>query len=251
VSKGSKSKHDVCIAGGAGHIGLPLALVLAHSDFHTLILDISKAAMEIMASGQLPFPEESGLTLLKNVLASGRLHFSSDPKDAAHATFVVVTIGTPIDEFHNSNLSLLTRCLDELMPYPGDDQTLILRSTVASGTTGCIERYLRAHGKRTSLAFCPERVVQGKGVAEIRALPQLVSGTSAAAVANAKNLFARSATATQNDRFSFSGNAPRQIKRKSIAVSRNVNQHSARLSHVKTNDSAAKHNRGMTIKCSL
>jgi UDP-N-acetyl-D-mannosaminuronic acid dehydrogenase len=191
VSKASKSKHGVCIVGGAGHVGVPLALVLADSGFHTLILDINKAAMEIMASGQLPFLEEGGLKLLKNVLAGGRLYFSSDPKDVAHATFVVVTIGTPIDEFHNPNLSLLTRCLDELMPYLRDDQTLILRSTVAPGVTDFLERYLRKRGSKVGLAFCPERVAQGKGIAEIQSIPQFVSATSPRALKAARNLFAK------------------------------------------------------------
>ena len=183
--------HDICVVGGAGHVGVPLALVLADSGFKTLILDINQEAMEIMAAGQLPFLEEGGPELLKKVLATGRLDFSSEPKQIAQAEFVVLTIGTPIDEFHNPNLSLLIRCLDEWMPYLRDDQTIILRSTVAPGTTAYIDSYLKRHGKKTLLAFCPERVVQGKGIEEIRALPQLVSGTSPQSVANATKLFSK------------------------------------------------------------
>src|SRR5207245_1667502 len=99
--------------------------------------------------------------------------------------------GTPIDEFHNPNVSKLTHCLDELMPHLRDYQTIVLRSTVAPGTTAYIDNYLRDRGKKTRLAFCPERVVQGKGIAEIRALPQLISGTSSEAVAEAKKLFSK------------------------------------------------------------
>jgi UDP-N-acetyl-D-mannosaminuronic acid dehydrogenase len=77
------------------------------------------------------------------------------------------------------------------MGYLRDDQTIILRSTVAPGTTAYIDNYLKRHGKKTLLAFCPERVVQGKGIEEIRALPQLVSGTSPQAVANATKVFSR------------------------------------------------------------
>jgi UDP-N-acetyl-D-mannosaminuronic acid dehydrogenase len=185
------NKHDICVVGGAGHVGVPLALVLADSGFKTLILDLNKEAMERMAAGQLPFLEEGGQELLKKVLATSRLAFSSEPKQIAQAEFVVLTIGTPIDEFHNPNLSPLMRCLDEWMPYLRDDQTIILRSTVAPGTTAYIDSYLRRHGKKTLLAFCPERVVQGKGIEEIRALPQLVSGTSPQAVANATKLFCK------------------------------------------------------------
>jgi UDP-N-acetyl-D-mannosaminuronic acid dehydrogenase len=185
----TRETYDVCVVGGAGHIGVPLSLVLAESGRRTLILDVNEAALQTMAAGELPFFEEGGKALLQKVLANKALAFSSDPKDVGNAPVVVITIGTPIDEFHNPNLSRLTVCLDGLMPHLRDDQTIILRSTVAPGTTAYIDNYLRRHGKKTRLAFCPERVVQGKGIEEIRGLPQLISGTSAEATAEAKKLF--------------------------------------------------------------
>jgi UDP-N-acetyl-D-mannosaminuronic acid dehydrogenase len=185
----TQETYDVCVVGGAGHIGVPLSLVLAESGRKTLILDVNEAALQTMAAGGLPFFEEGGKALLRKVLAENALGFSSDPKDVGNAPVVVITIGTPIDEFHNPNLSRLTVCLDGLMPHLRDDQTIILRSTVAPGTTAYIDTYLRRHGKKPRLAFCPERVVQGKGVEEIRGLPQLISGTSVEATAEAKKLF--------------------------------------------------------------
>src|SRR5260370_23625694 len=126
----TRETYDVCVVGGAGHVGVPLALVLADNGFKTLILDINKAALEAIAAGRLPFFEEGGEALLQNVLAGGRLGFSSDSKSVAQAALVVLTIGTPIDEFHNPNVSNLTHCLDDLMPHLRDDQTILLRSTV-------------------------------------------------------------------------------------------------------------------------
>jgi UDP-N-acetyl-D-mannosaminuronic acid dehydrogenase len=182
---------DVCVVGGAGHVGVPLSLVLANNGFKTLVVDVNRAALEEMAAGRLPFFEQGGEAVLRKVLAAGNLAFSSEAKAVGRADFVVVTIGTPIDEFHNPELSKLTRCFDELIPHLRDDQTIILRSTVAPGTTTYIDNYLRRHGKKTRLAFCPERVVQGKGVQEIPALPQLISGTSAEALEAAKKLFSK------------------------------------------------------------
>jgi UDP-N-acetyl-D-mannosaminuronic acid dehydrogenase len=191
MTKTPDGNCDVCVVGGAGHVGLPLALVLADNAFKTAILDTNKTALETIAVGRLPFFEKGGEALLKKVLASGALVPCSDPKTITRAAFVVVTVGTPIDEFHNPDVSNLTRCFDELIPFLRDDQTIILRSTVAPGTTMYIDNYLRRKGKKTQLAFCPERVVQGKGVEEIPALPQLISGTSPEAVAEAKKLFSK------------------------------------------------------------
>jgi UDP-N-acetyl-D-mannosaminuronic acid dehydrogenase len=189
VNKASKSKPDVCIVGGAGHVGVPLALVLADSGFHTLILDTNKAAMEVLASGRLSFLENGGEELLKKALASGRLHFSSDPKDIADATFVVVTIGTPIDEFHNPVRNVVTDCVRELFPYLEATRLIILRSTVSPGTTEELDRFLKQSGKDIRVAFCPERVVQGKALKEIQTMAQIVSGTSPEAEELAAELF--------------------------------------------------------------
>ena len=182
---------DVCVVGGAGRVGLPLALVLADSGFKTLILDIDETALKTIAKGAMPYREEGGQTLLKKVNGTGRLTFSSEANSITRAAVVVLTVGTPIDEFHNPNLSLLIRCLEGLIPHLRDEQTIILRSTIAPGTTNYIDGYLRSRGKKIGLAFCPERVVQGKAIEEIRALPQLVSGTSPEALAAAKTLFSK------------------------------------------------------------
>jgi len=179
------------VVGGAGRVGLPLALVLADSGFKTLILDINETALKTIAQGAMPYREEGGQTLLKKVNGTGRLTFSSEANSITRAAVVVLTVGTPIDEFHNPNLSLLIRCLEGLIPHLGDEQTIILRSTIAPGTTNYIDGYLRSRGKKIGLAFCPERVVQGKAIEEIRALPQLVSGTSPEALAVAKTLFSK------------------------------------------------------------
>ena len=182
---------DVCVVGGAGRVGLPLALVLADSGFRTLILDINETALKTIAQGAMPYREEGGQTLLKKVNGTGQLTFSSEANSITRAAVVVLTVGTPIDEFHNPNLSLLIRCLEGLIPHLRDEQTIILRSTIAPGTTNYIDGYLRSRGKKIGLAFCPERVVQGKAIEEIRALPQLVSGTSPEALAVARTLFSK------------------------------------------------------------
>jgi UDP-N-acetyl-D-mannosaminuronic acid dehydrogenase len=191
MTKTADGNCDVCLVGGAGRVGLPLALVLADTGLNTLILDINTRALETIAKGVMPFLEQGGEALLKKVRETGRLAVSSEAKNVSRAAIIVLTIGTPVDEFHNPNLSVLIRCLDELIPHLRDDQTIVLRSTVAPGTTNYIDGYLRSRGKKMGIAFCPERVVQGKGIEEIRTLPQLVSGTSPEALAAAKKLFCK------------------------------------------------------------
>ena len=166
-------------------------MVLAHRGFRTLIYDLNQAALRQLQAGRLPFMEEQGEVLLQKALQANALGFSQDPAALHGIPVVVVTIGTPIDEFHNPNFSLLTRAVDVLLPHLKASQTLILRSTVAPGVTDFLERYLRRRGSKVGLAFCPERVVQGKGIAEIQSIPQFVAGTSQRAVKVARELFSR------------------------------------------------------------
>ena len=186
-----KSKYDVAVVGGAGHVGIPLSLVCAERGLRTLIFDVNAAALLELKAGRLPFIEEGGEALLRKVLQAGTLGFSQNPSDLRDIPAVIVTIGTPIDEFHNPNFNLLTRCLDALLPHLSADATLLLRSTVAPGVTEFVERYLRRQGSTVALAFCPERVVQGKGIMEIQNIPQFVAGTSSKALQVARELFAK------------------------------------------------------------
>lgn len=185
------SKPEVVVVGGAGHVGAPLAIVLAHHGMPTLIHDLSVKAMDVLAKGELPFLEEGGEPLLKDVLAKKMLTFSPDPASVGGVPYVIVTIGTPIDEFHNPMLGVVQQCIDALVPHLVDDQTIVLRSTIFPGVTEYVHNYLRTKGKKVHVAFCPERVVQGYSVRELQALPQIISGTTPEAEERAAKLFSK------------------------------------------------------------
>jgi UDP-N-acetyl-D-mannosaminuronic acid dehydrogenase len=184
-------KFDVCIVGGAGHVGAPLAIVLASKGLSVLVHDLSKEAMETLASGRMPFLEEGAEPLLRDVLSQKKLAFSAEVADVAKAKYVVVTIGTPIDEFQNPLLIVVEECMSALIPHLSDDQIIVLRSTIFPGVTEWVHDYLRTRGKKTRVAFCPERVVQGFSVRELQTIPQIVSGTEKEAEDAAAELFAK------------------------------------------------------------
>src|SRR5581483_7684094 len=187
-------KFDACVVGGAGHIGTPLAVVLAKRGYRTLIYDLNKGAMETLAKGHMPFIEEGGEPLLKEALAEDMLGFTDDVSHIRGVSYIVITIGTPLDEFQNPVVRALTDCMDALLPHLSDDQTLILRSTVFPGATDFLHQYLRNRGRKTLVAFCPERVVQGQAIKEIQSLVQMISGTTPEAEESAAKFFSKVAT---------------------------------------------------------
>src|SRR6266851_10179775 len=190
----ANSSYDICVIGGAGHVGAPLATVLAARGFRTLIYDINDAAVRSIMNGRFPFLERGGESLLRQALAAGQLFGSSRQDDVANAAVLVVTIGTPIDEFHNPVWDAVTRCVTDLLPHMDNTKLLILRSTVAPGTTDRLQQLLSSRGIATAIEFCPERVVQGQAIDEIQRMPQIISGTSPVAEEHAAEIFGRVAT---------------------------------------------------------
>lgn len=185
---------DVCVVGGAGHVGAPLSVVFAMRGFSTLIYDTNGAAVHSLLGGQFPFIEKGGDQCLREALASGRLSGSTDPRDVARARVVVLTIGTPIDEFQNPIWNAVAECVQELLPHLRHASLLVLRSTVAPGTTERLQAYLDSQGLVLPVAFCPERVVQGLAIEECQQVPQIISGTTPEAESLAADLFGRVAT---------------------------------------------------------
>ena len=190
-SPASAMSIDVTVIGGAGHVGLPLALGFASKGMRVLVYDINPESLAIIGRGKLPFVEYGAEPLLEQALADKTLLLSSDPADIPVGGTLVITIGTPVDEFLNPVYDSVIGCIDTLLPKITDDSLLILRSTVFPGTTQWLDRYLKSHGKTPKLAFCPERVVQGHATRELSEVPQLVSATTPAAEEAARKLFSR------------------------------------------------------------
>jgi UDP-N-acetyl-D-mannosaminuronic acid dehydrogenase len=182
---------DVAIVGGAGHVGLPLAITFATKGLKVLIQDINQAALETIAAGKLPALEKGADVLLPQVLEDGTLSVTADPALVGNADTVVITIGTPVDEFLDPVHKAVKQCIDDLAPNLKDGQFIVMRSTVFPGTTDWLETYFRQIGKNLLLAFCPERVVQGLSIDELQNMPQIVSGTKPKAVERAHALFGK------------------------------------------------------------
>lgn len=182
---------DITVVGGAGHVGIPLVLALAEAGLRVNVNDINRQTLETLQGGRLPFIEADAEGALERALKAKRLVFTSTPDRISSRGPVIITIGTPIDEFLNPVRKVVQDCIDPLLPTLRDGQLLVLRSTVFPGTTDWLASYLTSKGRKLKVAFCPERVVQGNGMTELRAMPQIVSGITPEAEREAAELFER------------------------------------------------------------
>ena len=184
-----KSEPDLTVVGGAGHVGIPLVLAFAEAGLTVNVNDLNETVLATLKSGKLPFIEYGAAPMLTKALAENRLVFTSSSSAITRSGPVIVTIGTPVDEFLNPVQRAMQACIDALLPHISDGQLLVLRSTVYPGTTTWLDDYLKRLGRKLKIAFCPERVVQGYGVKELREMPQIVSGTTPEAEQEAAALF--------------------------------------------------------------
>jgi len=191
VHQESAFSHDVVVIGGCGHVGLPLAIALADRGAAVLVYDVDERAVGLVNEAVLPFDEPGADDKLKQAIATGALRASTDAAIVGQAETVIVVIGTPVDEHLNPDPQAIPRALDGPAQHFRDGQLLVLRSTVFPGVTRLVEQMLLDRGLRLDVAFCPERIAEGRAMTELFSLPQIVSGRDDVARNRAASLFRR------------------------------------------------------------
>jgi UDP-N-acetyl-D-mannosaminuronic acid dehydrogenase len=116
----------------------------------------------------MPFMEKNGTEVLQRVLAGGKLEMDDTPSLMADCKFIVLIVGTPVDEHLNPTF---TRHAQGAREVPGSSARRADSDPAQHG----LSRHLAAHagllaarGLAVNVAFCPERVAQGFSIEEFR-----------------------------------------------------------------------------------
>lgn len=180
--------HDVCVIGGCGRVGLPLSIAFADKGLNVVVCDSDKDRMDKVGQGTMPFEEQGCEEKLTRVI-----HRTLITEEGLHpvssSRFVVVAVGTPAEFDLTSDPHAMLDFFKGLLPYLVPGQHVILRSTVIPGTTARVDRYLKASGATSHLAFCPERLLEGSALSELATLPQIVSAFDDECVEAVSDLF--------------------------------------------------------------
>lgn len=179
---------------GLGRVGLPLALSFADRGAHVLGVDHDRAVLEAIRAGRMPWNEAGTQELLDRVAATGRLQLAERAADAAAADDIVITIGTPSFDHFESDLRQVRAAVDDLMPLLRPGHSLILRSTIAPGTTEFVAGYVEKRrglkvGEDIFVAHAPERIAAGRFLEEISTLPCIIGGVGEASTERAASTF--------------------------------------------------------------
>ena len=170
---------------GLGRVGLPLAISFAERGLTVLGIDKDAERLQAVRGARMPFEEPGAQDALNRVHAAGTLTVSDRVADAALADHIVITLGTPSFSHIEIDISDIRSALDDLLGHLRDGHAIVLRSTIAPGTTDFVAGYLAKHrgfsiGEDVFVAHAPERIAAGRFMEEIGTLPCIVGGVGEA-----------------------------------------------------------------------
>ena len=178
---------QICVF-ALGKIGLPLAVQFAALGHRVAGVDVSQRVIDLVASGEAPFPGETGLDeTLKQVVADGRLTATLDGTAAvAEAEAVVIVVPLIVDKDGVPDFGPLDAATSAVAAGLKPGTLVSYETTLPVGTTR--ERFapMLASGSGLTagadfhLVFSPERVSSGRIFADLKRYPKLVGGVDEA-----------------------------------------------------------------------
>lgn len=181
---------------GIGRIGLPLALILADKGFQVTGVDVDPYRISLLRHKIMPFMEEGAQSLLDKHSGKKFQVFSQEYIDriVAENEIIIFTLGTPIDETFSPNFSDIEKLIRKIAPVMKSGHMVILRSTVFPGATEQLARQLEEQtkliiGDNLFLAYCPERIAEGKSIEELTQIPQIIGTLDKVSAEKAAKVF--------------------------------------------------------------
>tara|TARA_A100001015_G_scaffold317067_1_gene433010 strand:- start:923 stop:2086 length:1164 start_codon:yes stop_codon:yes gene_type:complete len=180
-----KKNNNISIIGGAGHIGLPLGVLLATKNLNINLIDKNFDALKKVESGNFIYKEDKGNSFLKKSLNKNKLSFSSDLSSIKKSDIIIVCIGTPINNKLKPTTRNFINFFKKLNSFISSNQVIIIRSSVYPGICEKIKKIL----KTKNISYCPERIVQGKSLVEMPNLTQIISGYTKKSIKYSNEIF--------------------------------------------------------------
>ena len=147
---------------GLGRVGLPLAAWLAKSGHQVFGVDNNPECITKLQRGEIPFQEE-GLERLIKLYIGDSLVVTHDLSCISKSSIIILTLGTPVDEHLKPVFDQIDDVVEQMAQYLRPGQTVVLRSTLAPGTTERVATALQQVtgmqlGSDFFVAYCPERI---------------------------------------------------------------------------------------------
>jgi len=181
------NKNNICVIGGAGHVGAPLGLVFSSKGYNVILVDKSKKNIKKINRGIMPFLEEGSTNLLKKMIKKNKIYATEKLSEVQKCKYIVVCIGTPVNSKLDPNLKNFLNFFYRIKKYLNKNHIVIIRSSIYPGVCNKVFDIIKS--SCNNLSYCPERIVQSKAIIELPKLSQIISGKSNKAKIESGKLF--------------------------------------------------------------
>lgn len=166
---------------GTGYVGLVTGVCLAEVGHTVTCVDIDEAKVKVMESGVSPIYEEGLEELMQKNHAAGRLHYTTDYKNAYRdANVIFIGVGTPEMPDGSANLSFIASVSRQIAETVEKDCLVVVKSTVPIGTNDKVEQFIKdflVHDVKIEVASNPEFLAQGTAVHDTLHAARFIIGT--------------------------------------------------------------------------
>jgi UDP-N-acetyl-D-mannosaminuronic acid dehydrogenase len=194
------TNHTVAFV-GLGYIGLPTAVVMANSGVDVTGVDVNEANVERINRGEVTIVEPGLEEELKRALASG--HFRATTSQV-HADTYIIAVPTPFTDSYGLDMKYIYSAAEAIAPHLEGNELVILESTSPPLTTKKmadkileLRPDLVADGAENPegkpvvyFAHCPERILPGKAMEELRTNDRIIGGQTKEATKRATAVYA-------------------------------------------------------------
>lgn len=182
---------------GLGYVGLAAMVTIAGAGHRVTGLEVRADRVAAINAGRSPIDgdEPELADLLADVLAAGRIRASTDPGALAGCDVVLICVETPVGADRRPRYEALLSACESLGPVLAQGALVVVESTVAPATTTCLvqpalERAAGGlEGERFHLGHCPERVMPGRLIHNMRRMDRVLGASSPAAAGAMRALY--------------------------------------------------------------
>ncbi len=169
---------------GSGYVGLVTGVCLAEVGNDVVCVDVDQNKIDELVKGNIPIYEPGLDAMVKENQLAGRLHFTTDAKQAVeHGTFQFIAVGTPPDEDGSADLQYVLAVAETIATYMNEYTVVINKSTVPVGTADKVKEKIKqtliARDGHTEFDVVsnPEFLKEGSAIDDFMKPDRIIVGT--------------------------------------------------------------------------
>lgn len=162
---------------GLGYIGLPTAAVIAQQNIRVIGVDVNENVVETINQGKIHIVEPDLDKLVHQVVKDGYLKAQTTPEKA---DVFLIAVPTPFKGEYRPDLAYVEDAINSIIPILEAGNLIIIESTSPVGTTKKMQNLIftsrpELKGK-LYMAYCPERVLPGNVLFELKNNDRAIGG---------------------------------------------------------------------------